>query len=327
MSMLAARVQLTLQQRSLFRGARTVLVACSGGPDSQVLLHVLAGLRARHGCTLVAAGVDHGLRPEAASELALAEELAQQLEVPFMRLQVRVATGPSLQAQARSARYQALLACAQEHGAERVAVGHTLDDQAETVLGRLLRGAGLEGLRGVVPRRADGVVRPLLDARRAEVHAHAAEHQLRFARDPSNQDRKFMRVRVRNRLLPELEAENPRLTEHLAALADDVREVSQLLAGEVQRAKRALELGMNGADVEGAREETGYVRRSALKLLVEEKTGSAIQRTHLVALERMLRDGGQVRLPGDIVASIGTGGQLCFSRVEKRGRGMRRPNH
>jgi len=328
MSALAARVRLTLDERGLLRGATRVLVACSGGPDSQVLLHVLASLRDRHGCELVAAGVDHGLRPEAPEELNFAARLAAQLGLPFVSLRVVVPVGASLQAQAREARYAALLQCAREQGAQRVAVGHTMDDQAETVLARLLRGAGLEGLQGVVPRRADGVVRPLIDVRRRDVQRYAAEQQLAFAEDPSNRDERYLRVRVRRALLPQLEVENPRLTEHLAALADDVRDVSQLIAVDVERAQIALTRGGpdagHGSDGE-SREETRYVRRSALKLLVEQKTGTAIQRTHLIALERMLKEGGQVRLPGDVVASVGTGGQVCFSRVEKRGRGVTRP--
>lgn len=320
---LTARVQGTLLQRGLFEGAKRVVVACSGGPDSQVLLHVLWSLREKHGCELVAASVNHGLRPEAASEQELVRALAVQLAIPFVGLEVVVPKGPSLQAQARAARYEALLGCVREQGAQRLAVGHTMDDQAETVLARLLRGAGLEGLRGVVAKRADGVVRPLIDARRSQVLAYASECRLPFAEDPSNRDTGYLRVRVRHTLLPQLESENPRLTEHLAALADDVREVSGLLAKDVARARAAL----SGTDPRQVREETAYVRRSALKLLAEEKTGCAIHRTHLVALERMLRDGGQVRLPGDIVASIGTGGQVCFSRVEKRGRGVTRPTH
>jgi tRNA(Ile)-lysidine synthase len=299
-----------------------VLVACSGGPDSQVLLHVLWNLREVHGCEVVAASVDHGLRPGAAAEIALVEELAAGLGVPFEVLKVQVPRGPSLQAQARKARYEALSICAGRRNAERIAVGHTLDDQAETALSRLLRGASLEGLRGIVPRRADGVVRPLIDVRREAVLRHAREHALPYAQDPSNLDERFLRVRVRRTILPLLEAENPRLAEQLAALSEDVREVSRVLESEVLRARDALCLG-----VASSREESSYVQRSALKLIVEEKTGRAIQRTHLTALERMLREGGQVRLPGDMVASVDALGQLCFSRVEKRGRGVTRPTH
>jgi tRNA(Ile)-lysidine synthase len=320
---LLSRVRHGLDRRRLFDGATRVLVACSGGPDSQVLLHALWALRDHHRCELIAATVDHGLRPEAASEADLVRELAGRLGVPFVSLSVVVPAGPSLQAQAREARYAALLACAADQGAQRIAVGHTMDDQAETVLARVLRGAGLEGLQGIVPKRADGVVRPLIEARRAQVLKYAQTQDLRFAQDPSNCDAKFLRVRVRHSLLPRLEIENPRLVEHLAALAEDVREVSELLEPEVARVRSKLFDGSAPL----AREESPYLRRSALKLLVEEKTGRAIHRTHLAALERMLEEGGQVRLPGDMVASIGTGGQLCFSPVEKRGRGVTRPRH
>lgn len=310
----------TLAHRRLFEGADSVLVGCSGGPDSQVLLHALHALREVHGARLSAAGVDHGLRPEAPSELALAAELAAELGVPFTVLKVQVPPGASRQAQARRARYEALLGHARALGAARVAVGHTRDDQAETVLAQLIRGTSLDGLRGIAPRRSDGVVRPLFDVPRSAVHAYARRHDLRFALDPSNQDTRYLRVRVRTRLLPQLVQENPRIAEQLSALAEDAREVAELLATEVERARTLLDAGSAAI-----REESGYVRRCALKAIVQENTGRMIQRTHLAALDRMLERGGQVRLPGDYVASLDTEGRLCFSRVPKRGRGGARP--
>jgi tRNA(Ile)-lysidine synthase len=266
--------------------------------------------------------VDHGLRPEAADEIANAEALAQRLDVPFVTLRVTVPPGASRQAQARHVRYSALSACARERGAQRIAVGHTLDDQAETVLARLLRGASVEGLSGISPRRADGVIRPLIDARRAEVHAYAVRHGLPHAHDPSNRDPRYLRARVRHQLLPLLEQENPRLSEHLAALSEDAREVAQLLENEVKRVRDALKKGTSKLG-----EESGYVRRSALKSLVEERTGRSLQRTHLAALDRMLEVGGQVRLPGGHVATLDSYGQLRFAKVSKRGRGVVRPTH
>jgi tRNA(Ile)-lysidine synthase len=145
-------VRASLHERGLLRGVESLLVACSGGPDSQALLHVLAALRQEHGCRLLAASVDHGLRADAECDVAVAGRLAAALELPFVALRVEVERGPSRQAQARVARYRALLACAREQGAQAVAVGHTLDDQAETVLARLLRGTGIEGLAAIDPR-------------------------------------------------------------------------------------------------------------------------------------------------------------------------------
>ncbi len=139
---------------------------------------------------------------------------------------VEVAPGGNLQARARKARHEALARAAAAAGATVIATGHTADDRAETLLLRLLRGAGPRGLavlppraRGAVPTSVD-LVRPLLRARRRDVLAHLERHGLSFAQDPSNQDPRFTRVRVRLELLPLLEQLSPTIVEHLSALAD-----------------------------------------------------------------------------------------------------------
>lgn len=231
-------VERLVRDERLFARGDVVLCACSGGPDSTALLHALARLREQVGHTLVAHGVDHGLRPEAPAELALAARLAETLGVPFAVTRVQVAEGANLQARARAARYEALARAAEAAGARAIATGHTADDRAETVLLRLLRGAGPRGLAVLPPRapvpdrhysesaartaRARGLelVRPLLRARRRDVLAHLERHELPFARDPSNVDVRFLRVRVRHELVPLLEDLSPRVVEHLAALAD-----------------------------------------------------------------------------------------------------------
>ena len=215
---------LTLVGRSL-RGecaalaGSTVVVATSGGADSQVLLHALAWHREAFRLNLVAHGVDHGLRAEAHAELDLAEKLAETLRIPFARTQVHVAPGGNLQARARDARYAALRQAAHEANARFVSTAHHADDRAETLLLRLLRGAGPRGL-AVLPPMTDDRARPLLRASRADVEAHAARHGLAFAQDPSNENPRFARVRVRRELLPLLRDLDPRIVDHLAALAD-----------------------------------------------------------------------------------------------------------
>ena len=275
-----------------------------------------------HGCELIVATVDHGLRPEAAHELLLAEELAAALKLSFVRLRVEVRKGASMQAQARRARYAALLACAAEHGAARVAVGHTLDDQAETVLARLLRGTGLEGLSAIEPRREDGVVRPLLDAERALVHRYVSEAGIAAARDPSNADGRFLRVRIRQRLLPALVQENPRVTQLLAYLADDAREGALALRALADALLSQARSGPTG--LAALRAAKVPIRRRALRRWAELETGATLQRHHIVALERMLSVGGEVRLPGGIVAALDTAVGLIFRPVSKRGRGEQR---
>ena len=319
--MLLSRVQQTLRQRRLLTNVSRLLVACSGGPDSQALLHVLYGLRHEHGCKLLAVSVHHGLRADAFQDVERARELAEQLAVPFEVRTLKVPAGPSLQAQARKARYQVLHACAREHGADAIAVGHTRDDQAETVLARLLRGASLEGLTAIAPRREDGVVRPLIDAGRAQVEAYLMRHGVSWARDPSNQDRRFARARIRHDLLPALRAENPRLDHSLAQLADDARGAVALTT------ERVWELwSQSDGDVTPLRTQSAYLRRRWLLLWADRALdGVRLTRRHLDALDRLaLSGGGEVRLPGDVSVSLSPHERLVVSKNAKRGRGSTR---
>jgi len=209
-----------LRDHAMIPRGTSVLVAVSGGPDSMALLHVLALLRARNGFGLYAHGVDHGLRPEAAAELDLAETFARSLDVPFARTAVDVHPGGNVQARARAARWDALRTAASRMGAARIATGHHADDRAETVVLRLLRGTGLRGLAAIPPVDGDRI-RPLVHARRADVEAHLGRHGVPFAVDPSNVNPRFLRARVRAEVMPALERLSPRITEHLCDLADE----------------------------------------------------------------------------------------------------------
>jgi tRNA(Ile)-lysidine synthase len=210
------------------RGAR-VLVAVSGGRDSMALLHTMARLAKACGFAIVAHGVDHGLRPAAAIELDLAERFAASLRVPFARTRVALDSGGNLQARARAARFEVLGAAARAAACDRIATAHHADDRAETVLLRLLRGAGPRGLAVLPPksRAADGLlrIRPFIRARRAAIDAHVARHAIPFSEDPSNADPRFLRARVRAELLPLLERLSPSVVSHLCALADQLEAV------------------------------------------------------------------------------------------------------
>ncbi len=183
------------------------------------LLHVLAGLRRRAAYGLFAHGVDHGLRPEATAELDAAESFARTLDVPFARTRVAVQPGGNIQARARSVRWEALAEAAGRVGAERIATGHHADDRAETFLMRILRGTGTKGL-AVLPARAGMRIRPMIHARRADVEAHIARHAIPHAVDPSNQNPRFLRTRVRYELMPVLTRIEPRVVDHIGTLAD-----------------------------------------------------------------------------------------------------------
>ncbi|MCU0690342.1 MAG: tRNA lysidine(34) synthetase TilS [Polyangiaceae bacterium] len=212
--------QREVQDGQLVRRGEHVLVAVSGGPDSNALLHVMSILGRRNGFRVSACGVNHGLRLDAAQELELGAKLADDVGVAWRTVALCVAPGANLMARAREARLAALRSVARESGAQAIALAHHADDRAETVLMRIMRGTGPAGL-AVLPPRARDLVRPLIRARRTDVLRHLQRHGIAYARDPSNEDRRFLRAAVRADVLPVLERLAPRVVEHLCDLADD----------------------------------------------------------------------------------------------------------
>jgi tRNA(Ile)-lysidine synthase len=210
----------TLDEECGLLPGQRLLLAVSGGTDSTALLHVMGGLAAARGLVLFAHGVDHGLRTEASAELDQVAELARRLNVPFTRSSVTVPAGGNVQAHARDVRYEALRHRAAQIGSCHIVTAHHADDRAETVLLRLLRGTGLNGL-GVIAAKEGDLLRPLLRARRSDILAHLARHELPYATDPSNLSPKYARVRVRREVLPLLEQLNPNIVQHLCCIADE----------------------------------------------------------------------------------------------------------
>lgn len=205
----------------LLRGER-VVVACSGGPDSSALVDALARLAPPRGLHLLVAHVDHGLRPGSAGEADRVARLAAARGLEVRALRVEVGQGPSLQDRARQARHAALRELADADGATAIALGHTADDQAETVLMRALGGSGRRGLGGMAAREGR-LARPLLRVWRDEVAAYCAALGLDCLDDPSNRDRRFLRTRVRHEVIPALEAVFPGARRRLVVLADRQR--------------------------------------------------------------------------------------------------------
>jgi tRNA(Ile)-lysidine synthase len=281
------------------------------------MLVALARLGDELGFTLEAASVDHGLRPAAAADVEIARAQADALGVRFHALRVEVQAGPSRQANARAARYRALGELATAIGAQRVSVGHTLDDQAETVVQRMLRGAGIGGLSGIDPRRADGVIRPLIDCRRADVAAFASIHCPSLARDPSNADPQYLRTRVRNEILPLLAREDPEIVQHVSDLADDARAAQAVLL-EQARSLVSFSGQDNGSiDVSTWVSAPSPVRRLALRVWLERETTHDPGRAQLVALERALSAPAEVRLAAGWVVRSKNVGRLELVRPPK----------
>ncbi len=220
--------------------ATGILAAVSGGPDSIALMHLLARWGSEHRPALLVATVDHGLRPEAAEEAAFVAREAAALGLSHRTLAWtgdKPTTG--LQDAAREARYRLLVQLAREAGASHLITAHTLDDQAETILMRLAKGSGLNGLKGMRRELSrDGIThaRPLLDWPKARLVELCRRNGWGFVIDPSNADERFARVRWR-RLMPLL-AEEGLTAGRLALLAERVARAEEAL--EI-KARQALE--------------------------------------------------------------------------------------
>lgn len=229
------KVQRCLAQHGADGG---MVVAVSGGPDSVALLRALVAVKVR---VLVVAHLNHQLRgAESDADQQFVEELAAQLGLPCRVHAADVAgqaraAGDNQESVGRRVRYAWLATVAEETGCRWIATGHTADDQAETVLHRLLRGAGLQGLRGIAPRReiAPGifVLRPILQATRAEVLAFLEKVNQTCRHDRSNLDPAFTRNRIRHELLPLLTTYNPAAASVLARLAGQAEDAWSEIEG------------------------------------------------------------------------------------------------
>ena len=215
-------VSTAVDRRGIIAPGEHVLIACSGGPDSTALLDALARLAPPRGWRLSVAHVDHGIRPGSAAEADRVARLAVDRGLPFRALRVEVGAGGSLQDRARTARHRALRDEAARVGAGVIALGHTADDQAETVLMRALAGASPAGLLAMAERER-GLVRPLLHVWREATIAYCAALGLEPLDDPSNADPRFLRSRVRHDVIPAIEAVFPGARRRLVVLADRQR--------------------------------------------------------------------------------------------------------
>jgi tRNA(Ile)-lysidine synthase len=224
-----------------WKGAPAIILAVSGGPDSIALMWLAAHWRRAlaRGPRLIAVTVDHGLRAEAAAEARDVKRLARTLDLPHRSMRWTGAKPKSgVPAAARAARYRLLAKAARDHGATHIFTAHTRDDQAETLLMRLLRGSGVAGLAAMAPvteREGLLLARPFLNVSKSQLIATLNKAKVAFADDPTNRDVKFTRPRIRA-VMPVLAAEG-----------GDARNLARL-ASRLARANAAIEIMVDGAE-------------------------------------------------------------------------------
>ena len=325
----------TIARYDMLRPGERVLVAVSGGPDSTALLSVLCRLAPEMKLDLHVAHLDHGWRGRAsARDAEFVRRMGTRLRLPVTvghlgprAWQAREGRQSSREARARELRQSFLLETAREIGAQKVALGHTRDDQAESLLLRLLRGSGPRGLAGTYPVVDGVIIRPLIDLRRRDIMAYLHERRLSYRVDATNRDRTLTRNRVRLGLIPLLERQfNPNVVEALAHAADLLRDEDGFL-GELAANKYREIASRRGESVvlEGRalQELPVPMRRRILRLALAEARGD-LRRIALQHVERSLslleerRRRGRVSLPGGTAVDM-QGDQMRIVRRAAEG--------
>jgi len=303
--------------RSALAGVEgTVVVALSGGPDSLALAAATAFEAPRAGIRAEAVVVDHRIQhgSDAVARVAADQARALGLDARVVAVEVGSADGP--EAAAREARYAALARAAAEAGAGVVLLGHTLDDQAETVLLGLARGAGATSLAGMASERRDATgpawVRPLLAVRRRTTVAACAAEGLEPWTDPHNSDPAYTRVRVRERVLPVLEAElGPGVAEALARTAEQLREdaaaFQEMIDETIEDIVEHAEAGIS-VSVAALAANPAALRNRIIRYVVESEFGASLTRAQTLEVARLATDWrgqGPIDLPGCLARRVG----------------------
>jgi tRNA(Ile)-lysidine synthase len=308
------KVKQTIEKYNLLGRGDRVVVALSGGPDSTALLVILTQIAEEIGFNLIAAHINHGLRAEESDEdEKYSRELSEKMGVDFVAHKIDktgVEKGVSPEDYYRRQRYSFLNKVAKEHRAQKIALGHNLHDQAETVLLNLLRGSGLEGLKGILPMRDGKFIRPLIEVSRREIISFLNRAGIQYRQDSSNESKQYLRNKIRRELIPYIKEKfNPKIEENLAQTAEILRSEDEFIRQYVleamdspylQRKKNLISLNISYVN-----KLPQAIRLRFFKALLEslnpEKNGFSF--IHIKSLEKLAQgkgSGKRISLPSGI---------------------------
>ncbi|MFF5625307.1 tRNA lysidine(34) synthetase TilS [Microbacterium sp. NPDC012755] len=300
----------------------TVIVALSGGADSLALAAAVGFEAPKLGLRAASLTVDHGLQEGSDAVALRAAKTAAGLGLDPLVVRVEVGEQGGPEAAARDARHRVLRDAASDVAAAAVLLGHTLDDQAETVLLGLARGSGATSLQGMAPVREDddGLrwIRPLLGVRRETTRAFCVASDIEFWDDPHNSESRFARVRVRERVLPVLESElGPGIAEALARTAEQLREdaeaFDEMIHETIEDIVEHAEAGIS-VSVAALAANPAALRNRIIRLVVDSEFGASLTRTQTVEVARLATDWsgqGPIDLPGCSATRVG--GRIVFT--------------
>ena len=317
---LLERVLKTVKHYDMIAPGDSVLVTLSGGPDSVLLLHALVGLKGKLKLAKISVcHLDHGLRgEESAGDSVFAKRFAASLGLEFLHKKVDLrkkrSKDLSTEEEARLERYRFFVQAAAKAGANVIATGHTLDDQAETILMRIIKGASLKGIVGIAPVRQEGglrIIRPLMQIEKHEIAGYLEANGIDYRVDRTNLEPIYFRNVVRGEILPFLEKYNPRLKHALFSLAEHLREDFDFIEQEKARARahlRPTEDGKVAISLKDIVIQPKALQKEILRDALE-KAGGEVKRLtfrHWKDLEHFIkykRKGNSLDLPGSIRVS------------------------
>ena len=273
--MVIEKIKQTIERENLIENKEKILVALSGGPDSVCLLHALKKLETYYNIKIYAAHLNHKIRGiEAQKDALYAAKLCDELGIQFFVKAVDVPayakeTKTTLEEAARHIRYNMLFEVKNRISADKIAVAHNLDDQAETVLMRLIRGTGITGLKGMDYKREDGVIRPLMDTAKVDIVSYCESNNLLPRIDHTNLETEYTRNKIRLKLLPYIEQEfSPHIKDTISRMANVIREDSDYLDNETQKIFDKEVLEHNDKKIRLDFEELKQVHPSLAKRLI-----------------------------------------------------------
>jgi len=323
-----AKVTKTLKKYEMLAQGEKVVLGVSGGADSVAMLYALNEL-IDYGLDLIIAHLNHGIRgDEAKRDADFVKETAKTLGLTFVygevnTLEYREEAGISLEDAARTLRYKFFNQVLSKHYATKLATAHTLDDQAETVLMRLIRGSGSNGLSGIPPV-SNNIIRPLIETSRSEIEQFLKSKNVSWINDSTNESKEFLRNKIRIDLLPELETYNPNIKETLARTADILRYEDEFIS---KQARKHFEETFNAnkseliGDLEYYRNVDKTLRFTLLRLAVEVIAGSLknVSSLHITNADDFLlsdNPSGEIEIPEEIVIVKGYNTILVTKKAE-----------
>jgi tRNA(Ile)-lysidine synthase len=328
---LIEQVLKTVRNYRMVKPGDTVLAAVSGGPDSIFLLHALLRLKNKLGVKRIAAcNLDHCLRgKESEEDSGFVKREARRLGIECYQKKVDVSASKakelSTEEAARDARYAFYEEAARKADANVIATGHTIDDQAETILMRIVKGASLKGLVGIAPVRDDGVlriIRPLVELEKEELVSYLDESEIKYRIDSSNLEDKYFRNIVRREIVPFLENYNPRLKRSLFNLAEHLREDFEFIKHEKARISKNIiteACGTVGIRLRDIVLQPSAIQKEVLRDSLE-MAGGAVKKLsfrHWKEVDALLKSKGKgfsIDLPGSIRVTR-TASELVFKKI------------